>query len=129
MDKDCIDPETLDDAARVEYELRQIELRTLSEHLTEPIDGRLDKALINSWKKPQICNEHCNPICFRRNFCIGKTDDNIIIINGKEHHNDYYFCVISDLRGWSKFQVNLNDIRIIKEMMGKTESEGSDGEV
>jgi len=76
-----------------------------------------------NYKKPKICNENCEPISNRKSFCIGKCNENIIVINGKKHTNDHNFCVISALRGWSKFQINKNDIQIIKDMMEHVESE------
>ena len=81
--------------------------------------------LETNYKKPKYCNEKCEPISCRGAFCIGKCDENIIVINGKTHTNTYYFCIISPLRGWSKFQINKSDIEIIKDMLAlASESEG-----
>ncbi len=79
---------------------------------------------IRNQKNPDVCTEDkCDTICNRRHFCIGKTSKDIIVkVNNKTHRNNYFFCIISDLRGWSKFHVNLNDLRIIKDMILQVES-------
>ena len=70
--------------------------------------------------KPSLCNDsecHCIWHDHTETFCIGKTPERLDIVDGEEHQNDFQFCIITNLRGWSKHRFNSADVDLVAKAM------------
>ena len=70
--------------------------------------------------RPSICNDlEC--LCLyhdgTQTFCVGQTPERKDIIDGKEHTNNYQFCIYTNLSGWRKHRLNKADLSLIAKAM------------
>lgn len=80
----------------------------------------LEHIVLDKMDKPKVCvDKECGCIWHdhTETFCIGGIPERLDIINGKEHRNDFQFCIITELRGHNKCLFNKSDMDLVAKAM------------